>query len=90
MRFPAFAASVSVFALSGALLASPALAQDAAADGAATDNSEIVVTAAAGDKSARLSSISVSQISQEAVTNFTPRSQAGDGAQHFEIGRSHV
>lgn len=76
MRFPAFAASVSVFALSGALLASPALAQDAAADGAATDNSEIVVTAAAGDKSARLSSISVSQISQEAVTNFTPRSQA--------------
>ncbi|MBS0477516.1 MAG: TonB-dependent receptor [Proteobacteria bacterium] len=60
------------------LIAAPALAQDAAAPASDTANAgeEIVVTAAAGDKTARTSSISVSQVSQESIVNFTPRSQA--------------
>ena len=37
---------------------------------------DIVVTAAAGDKSRFRSSISVSQVSQDAIRNFTPRSEA--------------
>lgn len=75
-------ASVATLALAG-LTAAPALAQGAAAAPAAdaasdsdTAGNEIVVTAAAGDKSAQRSSISVSQVSQESVDNFTPRSQA--------------
>ncbi|MEO0031687.1 MAG: hypothetical protein RIS94_1445 [Pseudomonadota bacterium] len=78
MRLTAFTTCASTLAIAGAMMTVPAFAQNAsaAADAAAPDASEIVVTAAAGDKSARLSSISVSQISQEAVTNFTPRSQA--------------
>jgi outer membrane receptor protein involved in Fe transport len=84
-------ASASLVALAGALFATPLHAQDAAqAPPSATDAAPdagapgdsvadigpIVVTAAASGKSARLSSISVSQINQDAVIAFTPRSQA--------------
>ncbi|PZU57126.1 MAG: TonB-dependent receptor, partial [Sphingobium sp.] len=76
---------ISTLALAMACLGGPALAQDAApaeAQAAAAGNAEpvngedIVVTAAAGDKSRFRSSISVSQVSQEAIQNFTPRSEA--------------
>ena len=76
---------ISTLALAMACLGGPALAQDAApaeAQAAAAGNAEpvngedIVVTAAAGDKSRFRSSISVSQVSQEAIQNFTPRSTA--------------
>lgn len=78
MKRSAFYTCASVAALAGMFNAVPAFAQAAApaAEASEPEVAEIVVTAAAGDKSARLSSISVSQISQEAVTNFTPRSQA--------------
>lgn len=81
MKATTLLSCASVAALAGALIATPAIAQDAApADAAAADTAAdvgpIVVTAAAGGKSARLSSISVSQITQESVVNFTPRSQA--------------
>lgn len=70
----------SAAALACGLVAAPAQAQNAtpadASAETASDGSPIVVTAAAGGKSARLSSISVSQITQESVVNFTPRSQA--------------
>jgi len=77
---------ISTFALAMACLGGPALAQDAASadaqvaaapEGRAPITGEdIVVTAAAGDKSRFRSSISVSQVSQEAIKNFTPRSEA--------------
>jgi outer membrane receptor for Fe3+-dicitrate len=80
MKPSAFLSCASAAALAGAMIATPALAQDAQPAAApaddAADVAPIVVTAAAGGKSAQLSSISVSQINQEAVTNFTPRSQA--------------
>lgn len=69
----ASAAALAVAAISGA----PALAQDApAAKDRAQAREEIVVTASSSGRTARNSSISVSQISQEAIVNFTPRSQA--------------
>jgi len=43
---------------------------------AATQTEDIVVTATSGERSRFRSSISVSQISQEAIQNFTPRSEA--------------
>ncbi|NMN85739.1 MULTISPECIES: TonB-dependent receptor domain-containing protein [unclassified Novosphingobium] len=80
MKPSAYLSCASAAALAGALIAAPALAQDAQPAAApaddAADVAPIVVTAAAGGKSAQLSSISVSQINQEAVANFTPRSQA--------------
>lgn len=42
---------------------------------ATAQGDEIVVTASSGDKTRLKSSISVSQISQEAIANFTPRSE---------------
>lgn len=77
---------ISTIALAMAGIATPSFAQDAAtatqaAPAAADDRApvageDIVVTAAAGDKSRFRSSISVSQVSQEAIQNFTPRSEA--------------
>lgn len=77
---------ISTIALAMAGIAMPTFAQDAApaaqaAPAAADDRApvageDIVVTAAAGDKSRFRSSISVSQVSQEAIQNFTPRSEA--------------
>ncbi|MCU6455527.1 TonB-dependent receptor [Sphingomonas sp. A2-49] len=43
---------------------------------AGTQGDDIVVTATTGERSRLRSSISVSQISQEAIQNFTPRSEA--------------
>ncbi|WP_230769988.1 TonB-dependent receptor domain-containing protein [Sphingomonas sp. Leaf4] len=43
---------------------------------AAAQSDEIVVTASSGERSRFRSSISVSQISNEAIQNFTPRSEA--------------
>ncbi|WP_242008029.1 TonB-dependent receptor domain-containing protein [Sphingomonas ginsenosidivorax] len=43
---------------------------------AAAQSEDIVVTATTGERSRFRSSISVSQISQEAIQNFTPRSEA--------------
>ncbi|CCW16642.1 TonB-dependent receptor [Sphingobium indicum BiD32] len=75
---------ISTIALAMACLTAPAFAQDAApataetvaADQAPVTGDDIVVTASAGDKSRFRTSISVSQISQEAIQNFTPRSEA--------------
>ena len=94
-----FGSRVSMIALSAAVFAVPAAAQqagpatdpatagpaatpDAAQDAApgavaSTDTAEdIVVTATTGERSRFRSSISVSQVSQEAISNFTPRSEA--------------
>ena len=78
MKISSFNTCASAVALASALVAVPAFAQDAApADAAkAASDSEIVVTASAGNKTAFDSSISVSQVTQAAVANFTPRSQA--------------
>jgi outer membrane receptor for Fe3+-dicitrate len=80
MKPSAFLSCASAAALAGAMIATPAMAQDAQPAAApaddAADVAPIVVTAAASGKSARLSSISVSQINQDAVIAFTPRSQA--------------
>ncbi len=66
---------VSFAALGAACLAAvPAWAADEAP--AAKAEEAIVVTASSAGRTARNSSISVSQISQEAIANFTPRSQA--------------
>ena len=78
---------ISTIAMAMACLGGTAIAQDAApapADEQAAaaekrapiSGEDIVVTAAAGDKSRFRSSISVSQISQDAIQNFTPRSEA--------------
>ncbi len=74
---------VSCFALSVALLATPAVAQSAptpAAPPSTTDAAdslgEIVVTASGGDRTKLKSSISVTSISQETIQNFTPHSEA--------------
>ena len=75
MSYSRYRTRASVLALGLALTAVPAFAQDAApADDAASD--DIVVTATTGDKTALRSSISVSQIDQEAIAAFTPRSEA--------------
>lgn len=76
--------AISTIALAIACLSPQAQAQDtalaapqAAADESAPVNGDdIVVTASAGDKSRFRTSISVSQVSQEAIQNFTPRSEA--------------
>jgi outer membrane receptor protein involved in Fe transport len=65
---------VSIVAMGVASLSLPAFAADNAAE--KVEEPAIVVTAASSGKTAQNSSISVSQISQEAITNFTPRSQA--------------
>jgi outer membrane receptor protein involved in Fe transport len=73
----------SVVAIAAALWIAPALAQsdaaipqDSAAAPAEQPTEDIVVTAAAGDKSRFRSSISVSQVDQESIQNLTPRSEA--------------
>jgi outer membrane receptor protein involved in Fe transport len=71
-------ASLAIISLS--ILSAPAQAQDAAnattkpAD--TPDVKDIVVTASSAGKTAQNSSISVTQVSQESIVNFTPRSQA--------------
>lgn len=68
-------ASVGALAVVALVLAAPAQAQDKpVADG--DDGEAIVVTASSAGRTAQNSSISVSQISQDAIVNFTPRSQA--------------
>lgn len=71
-----FKSCVSFAALSLASLSAPAMAADAASGDKPDDSQAIVVTASSAGKTAQNSSISVSQLSQEAITNFTPRSQA--------------
>ncbi|MFN3775565.1 TonB-dependent receptor domain-containing protein [Sphingomonas parapaucimobilis] len=76
----------SMAALAVALVSAPAFAQTAQAptpatqEGAIPDagasSEDIVVTATSGERSRFRSSISVSQVSQEAIQNFTPRSTA--------------
>ncbi|MEH3158668.1 MAG: TonB-dependent receptor [Sphingomonas taxi] len=74
----------STIAMAAMFAASPAHAQTAAAapqeaaPAAAdtTQDEDIVVTATSGDRSRFRSSISVSQIDQQAIQNFTPRSEA--------------
>jgi outer membrane receptor protein involved in Fe transport len=66
-------ACVSFAAVAVAFLSVPAFAADAPE---AKSDDAIVVTASSAGRTARNSSISVSQISQEAIQNFTPRSQA--------------
>lgn len=70
------ATGVSFAAISLAILSAPAFAQDAKPAADAPDVKDIVVTASSAGKTAQNSSISVTQVSQEAITNFTPRSQA--------------
>ncbi|MBC2652749.1 TonB-dependent receptor [Novosphingobium flavum] len=67
------AGALAVVAMS---LAVPAMAQDKPADNEAPETEAIVVTASSSGRTAQNSSISVSQISQDAIANFTPRSQA--------------
>ncbi|MFM6853581.1 MAG: TonB-dependent receptor plug domain-containing protein, partial [Sphingopyxis sp.] len=74
MKSPRLHSYASVAAMGIALLSTPAFAQGASADADAND--DIVVTATTGDKTTLRSSISVSQIDQEAISNFTPRSEA--------------
>ncbi len=88
MRISEYRSSVSVAALGlGLMFASGAYGQDAAkaakpATAVATAQSDtagldtIVVTASGGDKTKLKSSISVSSVSNDAITNFTPRSEA--------------
>jgi outer membrane receptor for Fe3+-dicitrate len=85
MKLPVLLACSSPIAL---LVASPAIAQVGApqaqttseAPGAIPDpaeaTDEIVVTASSGERSRFRSSISVTQLSNDAITNFTPRSEA--------------
>ncbi|WP_342657566.1 TonB-dependent receptor [Sphingomonas sp. NY01] len=54
----------------------PATDTDAAPQAAAEQSDDIVVTATSGERSRFRSSISVSQVSQDAIRNFTPRSEA--------------
>ena len=80
------AAVQSIFAASAvaALTAPAALAQDAAApatapaakQGDALGLNTVVVTGVSGGKSKMRSSISVTDIDQEQITNFAPRSEA--------------
>jgi outer membrane receptor protein involved in Fe transport len=72
---------VSTLALGMALsVATPVLAQDAAAPAAAAEDAggldEIVVTASGRDKTRLTSSISVSSLNQDLIRNFTPHSEA--------------
>lgn len=71
-----FKSCVSLAALGFAGLSAPVMAADAASGDKPDDSQAIVVTASSSGKTAQNSSISVSQLSQEAITNFTPRSQA--------------
>lgn len=71
-----FKSCVSLAALGFASLSAPVMAADAASGDKPDDSQAIVVTASSAGKTAQNSSISVSQLSQEAITNFTPRSQA--------------
>ncbi len=85
MKMPVLLACASPIAL---LVASPAVAQVGAPDAPTTSEApgaipdpaeasdEIVVTASSGERSRFRSSISVTQLSNEAITNFTPRSEA--------------
>lgn len=77
MKISRFNACASVVALGVALTAVPAFAQAQSQDPSAEEaNDDIVVTASTGDRTRLRSSISVSQIEQEAVAAFTPRSEA--------------
>ncbi|MBC2670617.1 TonB-dependent receptor domain-containing protein [Novosphingobium piscinae] len=69
-------ASAGALAVVAMSLSAPAVAQDKPADAEASEAEAIVVTASSSGRTARNSSISVSQISQDAIVNFTPRSQA--------------
>ncbi len=73
-----FCVCSSAFAIAFATGVSPIMAQTTPtppAD-AIQQTEDIVVTASMGDRSRFRSSISVSQISQDAIANFTPRSEA--------------
>ncbi|WP_332752593.1 TonB-dependent receptor domain-containing protein [Sphingomonas sp. RB1R13] len=69
----AIAAATSFATSASAQTPTPAPAASTATAPAQAD--EIVVTASSGDKTRLKSSISVSQVSQEAIANFTPRSE---------------
>ena len=71
-----FKSCVSSAALGLAILSAPAMAAENASGDKPEEAQAIVVTASSAGKTAQSSSISVSQLSQEAITNFTPRSQA--------------
>lgn len=85
MKMPVLLACASPIAL---LVAVPAIAQTGAPEAQTTSEApgaipdpaeatdEIVVTASSGERSRFRSSISVTQLSNEAITNFTPRSEA--------------
>ncbi|WP_206245389.1 TonB-dependent receptor domain-containing protein [Novosphingobium terrae] len=75
MKQSLLAPCASFAAISLSLLSAPAFAQDAKPSGD-TDVKDIVVTASSAGKTAQNSSISVTQVSQDAILNFTPRSQA--------------
>ncbi|WP_408586979.1 TonB-dependent receptor domain-containing protein [Novosphingobium sp.] len=81
MRLSAFTTCASALAIAGAMIAVPAIAQDAAAtpaDAAASDGSldQIVVTASGRDKTQLNSSVSVSSISAETIQSLKPSSEA--------------
>ena len=83
MKVSGFNSCVSFAALGLAMAAAPAFAQTPASPTAApaaddtTDNlGTIVVTASGRDKSRLRSSISVSNLSQDLIQNFTPHSEA--------------
>jgi outer membrane receptor protein involved in Fe transport len=86
MKIKLLLACGSSIAMAAMSAASPAFAQAApgaevaqpvpAVDPASVPAEDIVVTASSGERSRFRSSISVSQISQEAIQNFTPRSEA--------------
>ncbi len=68
--------SFAVLSISS-MMAVPALAADATTGASADDGLDtIVVTAAAGDKTKLKSSISVTSVSNQAIMDFTPRSEA--------------
>ena len=69
-------ASATAHAADTPAAAAAAPAADEAAPGAANALDEVVVTASGGDKTRIRSSISVTDISTQAVQDFTPRSEA--------------
>jgi len=75
MKQSLLAPCASLVAVTLSLLAAPAFAQDAKPAGD-SDVKDIVVTASSAGKTAQNSSISVTQVSQDSILNFTPRSQA--------------
>jgi outer membrane receptor protein involved in Fe transport len=80
MRFPTLNTCASIIALTGAFMAVPAFAQDAAAADAASAETggleQIVVTASGRDKTQLNSSVSVSSISADTIQSLKPSSEA--------------